>query len=231
MLVWTVPPPPGADQAAACRICRDDEPSPADPLLTPCGCRGSLSSVHRSCLSAWRRSSPAARLRCEVCLQPWAGRDPRLRLAASPTARTALAAAAVVLAVLLAGYPVALLLSLLSSLLSPAPLAGLAAKTHAAAAPAGAALFVLAGTLLLIRDFVGLAPFAIPPPPYPVGGGRKQRSEPLWDRARGWALFARRMGFAAALLPLVGACRAVWFVWHAVERWCERMVAGLDDEL
>ncbi|CAE7527963.1 marchf5 [Symbiodinium sp. CCMP2456] len=52
-----------------CRVCQAAEP--ADELLEPCRCSGSVRWIHRSCLNNWRRhcwaSSPSGALQCELC--------------------------------------------------------------------------------------------------------------------------------------------------------------------
>lgn len=39
---------------AVCRICLESECAPGDRLLSPCRCRGTMQSVHASCLDRWR---------------------------------------------------------------------------------------------------------------------------------------------------------------------------------
>ncbi|CAE7802709.1 ttc27 [Symbiodinium microadriaticum] len=52
-----------------CRVCQAAEP--AEELLEPCRCSGSVRWIHRSCLNNWRRhcraSSPSGALQCELC--------------------------------------------------------------------------------------------------------------------------------------------------------------------
>ena len=60
-----------AEDEIECRICKDGVS--AGPLISPCGCRGSLEHVHLACLLRWLRHSHGARRTapvCQVCLQP-----------------------------------------------------------------------------------------------------------------------------------------------------------------
>lgn len=74
---------PGAGSEAAtpstraCRFCYEEEP--AADLCDPCGCRGSVSAIHRACLARWQltvlrrtRGSLTKANTCEICKQPFA---------------------------------------------------------------------------------------------------------------------------------------------------------------
>jgi hypothetical protein len=69
------------DDEDECRICRDVAQADA-PLITPCGCRGSLAFVHSKCLLHWLKVSHGAALRgrpwCTVCQQQFRFRAPGL---------------------------------------------------------------------------------------------------------------------------------------------------------
>lgn len=41
------------EEGDLCRICQIAGGSPANPLLEPCGCVGSLQFVHQECLKMW----------------------------------------------------------------------------------------------------------------------------------------------------------------------------------
>ena len=45
-----------------CRICRDGDEL-REPLIAPCGCRGSIRYCHLGCLLEWLRRSESDRLR------------------------------------------------------------------------------------------------------------------------------------------------------------------------
>jgi len=55
--------------ASECRICFSDD----TPLISPCGCRGSLAFVHEYCLQKWFSASLGLRnienFQCELCKQ------------------------------------------------------------------------------------------------------------------------------------------------------------------
>ncbi|XP_064167509.1 E3 ubiquitin-protein ligase MARCH7 isoform X1 [Anguilla rostrata] len=61
------------DEADLCRICQMREESPANPLLEPCRCTGSLQYVHQDCMKKWLRSKIRsgsnldAVTTCELC--------------------------------------------------------------------------------------------------------------------------------------------------------------------
>lgn len=53
----------------SCRICFHSKISKANPLITPCECKGSMAFVHLSCLTRWMRMNPANNNnQCELCL-------------------------------------------------------------------------------------------------------------------------------------------------------------------
>lgn len=56
-----------------CRICR--EGNDVAPLITPCGCTGSVRFVHANCLDRWRLESAKRNLanvnHCEICKMPF----------------------------------------------------------------------------------------------------------------------------------------------------------------
>jgi hypothetical protein len=56
-----------------CRICR--EGNDVAPLITPCGCTGSVRFVHATCLDRWRLESAKRNLanvnHCEICKMPF----------------------------------------------------------------------------------------------------------------------------------------------------------------
>ena len=61
-------------QQRECRICSmgddddDQRDSPVtDPLIAPCGCKGTVQFVHISCLQEWRRRNMAQSRFCSVC--------------------------------------------------------------------------------------------------------------------------------------------------------------------
>lgn len=55
--------------ASECRICFSDD----RPLISPCGCRGSMAFVHEFCLQKWMQASVRDRdpehFECELCKQ------------------------------------------------------------------------------------------------------------------------------------------------------------------
>ena len=55
------------DGSKVCRICLSGDED--EPLVQPCGCRGTAALVHESCLSEWRRTSSngTAAYRCGQC--------------------------------------------------------------------------------------------------------------------------------------------------------------------
>mmetsp|Transcript_25837 Transcript_25837/g.80570 ORF Transcript_25837/g.80570 Transcript_25837/m.80570 type:complete len:398 (+) Transcript_25837:53-1246(+) len=74
------PEPPEAMEGTSCRICMLEGPNEDDPLIAPCGCKGSVKYVHLGCLREWirvRRSIPPAGevcsgfeyhpLKCDLC--------------------------------------------------------------------------------------------------------------------------------------------------------------------
>lgn len=56
------------EEGDTCRICYG-EATPDEPLLTACGCKGSVSFVHESCVHAWIDRSGS--WRCNLCLSWW----------------------------------------------------------------------------------------------------------------------------------------------------------------
>jgi len=66
-----------------CAFCRGQKD---EPLIRACACRGSIGSVHASCLYAWiqrhREDDWNQGPRCGICLQPYAGTDIRPGLSA-----------------------------------------------------------------------------------------------------------------------------------------------------
>jgi E3 ubiquitin-protein ligase DOA10 len=79
-------PPPGrsgpepervsstSSEASTCRFCYEAEP--ADDLCEPCGCRGSVSTIHHACLMHWQLTivreqggSLAKANMCGICRQ------------------------------------------------------------------------------------------------------------------------------------------------------------------
>lgn len=68
------------DTSMECWICRDTDNT--DPLIQPCGCRGSMSSVHASCVEQWIRHHRRSAVNdaapcCSVCHQPYNGYESR----------------------------------------------------------------------------------------------------------------------------------------------------------
>lgn len=66
-------------EARECWICRD---LGTEPLIHPCGCRGSMSGVHASCVEQWMRHQRQAggggnRPRCSICREPYLGHEER----------------------------------------------------------------------------------------------------------------------------------------------------------
>ncbi|XP_027802134.1 probable E3 ubiquitin-protein ligase MARCHF10 isoform X1 [Marmota flaviventris] len=63
------------EEADLCRICQIAGGSPANPLLEPCGCVGSLRFVHQECLKKWLKvkitsgADLGALKTCEMCKQ------------------------------------------------------------------------------------------------------------------------------------------------------------------
>ena len=43
----------GTDGEVLCRICLSSDEEEDDPLISPCKCKGSMSSLHFSCLKTW----------------------------------------------------------------------------------------------------------------------------------------------------------------------------------
>ena len=54
------------EEIRCCRLCFDPDTEPADPLLEPCKCSGSMACIHESCLFASRTQtfSPSALTEC-----------------------------------------------------------------------------------------------------------------------------------------------------------------------
>lgn len=70
----------GHGDPAECWICK--ETGSHEPLIHPCGCRGSMSGVHQSCVEEWMRHQRRAggvtgRPRCGVCRQAYLGHEER----------------------------------------------------------------------------------------------------------------------------------------------------------
>lgn len=57
-----------------CRICYESNEEPRNPLMVPCGCRGSLRHIHRKCLLRWvvGNSEQPPETVCRLCEQPYA---------------------------------------------------------------------------------------------------------------------------------------------------------------
>ncbi|XP_062303353.1 E3 ubiquitin-protein ligase MARCH7 isoform X5 [Osmerus eperlanus] len=61
------------EEGDLCRICQMREESPANPLMVPCRCTGSLQFVHQDCIKQWLRSKISsgsdleAITTCELC--------------------------------------------------------------------------------------------------------------------------------------------------------------------
>lgn len=45
-----------------CRICLNEVSTPADPLITPCRCAGTMRFIHLNCLKEWLKTKVASRL-------------------------------------------------------------------------------------------------------------------------------------------------------------------------
>lgn len=56
---------PTMSESPICMICQEDTQTSTNPFLTPCRCKGSISSIHRECLEKWMEYSN--RSRCTVC--------------------------------------------------------------------------------------------------------------------------------------------------------------------
>ena len=69
-----------------CRFCLETGESAADPLLTPCECKGSVEFVHRNCLRRWASLEPSTNGRiCTLCRSPFRIEVlPRLEVATGP---------------------------------------------------------------------------------------------------------------------------------------------------
>ena len=52
-------------EAPICMICQEDTQTSTNPLLSPCSCKGSISSIHRECLEQWIFHSKHSR--CNIC--------------------------------------------------------------------------------------------------------------------------------------------------------------------
>jgi hypothetical protein len=50
---------------ATCVICQEDTCTTTNPFLSPCSCKGSVSSIHRECLEQW--ISVSNKTNCSVC--------------------------------------------------------------------------------------------------------------------------------------------------------------------
>ena len=55
---------------AVCRFCWQPATTNADPLITPCECKGSVQYVHLDCMKRWRTITPYEDFvqRCQLCL-------------------------------------------------------------------------------------------------------------------------------------------------------------------
>ena len=51
--------------ANICVICQEDTCTPTNPFLSPCSCKGSVSSIHRECLEQWVFHSN--KTNCSIC--------------------------------------------------------------------------------------------------------------------------------------------------------------------
>ncbi len=64
-----------ADQEVVpyCRICYETNEGPRNPLMVPCGCRGSLQHIHRECLLRWVVGNPEQppETACRLCGEPY----------------------------------------------------------------------------------------------------------------------------------------------------------------
>ncbi len=59
-------------EAPFCRFCLDTKQTGTNPLLEPCGCRGSMRYVHKKCLTRWRRQDPFRNATtCLLCMTPY----------------------------------------------------------------------------------------------------------------------------------------------------------------
>lgn len=66
-----ISPPTAVPSGAACKICLDPPTADAPLLIRPCGCAGSMGSVHLRCLRQWiearNESGIAESGVCEIC--------------------------------------------------------------------------------------------------------------------------------------------------------------------
>ena len=60
--------PPAAPPRRECRICAGEADT---PLISPCGCRGTVGWVHSGCLQQWRRANTLQSRYCSVCGQEY----------------------------------------------------------------------------------------------------------------------------------------------------------------
>jgi E3 ubiquitin-protein ligase DOA10 len=63
------PPLPAQATEAECRICCDYASEEEGLLKNACGCKGSVATVHESCLIKWLKMKGIRR--CEVCHTPY----------------------------------------------------------------------------------------------------------------------------------------------------------------
>lgn len=57
-----------SQERPTCRFCLETTNEKMNPLVEPCGCRGSLRYVHAGCLSRWRRLNPTRNAnKCLLC--------------------------------------------------------------------------------------------------------------------------------------------------------------------
>lgn len=52
-----------------CRFCLSEYANEYNPLITPCGCVGSVKYVHKKCLETWRHTTPITenKVYCQLC--------------------------------------------------------------------------------------------------------------------------------------------------------------------
>jgi hypothetical protein len=61
-----------------CRFCLESKETVRNPLLDPCGCKGSMRFVHAVCLHRWRIQNPAKNaVICRLCFEPYRMFQPR----------------------------------------------------------------------------------------------------------------------------------------------------------
>jgi len=74
-----------AAEAKLCRICLCEESDENDPLISPCKCAGTMSSIHLECLREWLNSKRSKKdgdfvktycwkaMECELCKERFPG--------------------------------------------------------------------------------------------------------------------------------------------------------------